>query len=347
MVDGIAPLLHLPDGIIQAHQKALVQILIDRLAQPVHPVEIPGGLNIIRQIDDLLQQRHIRLTGGVPQNGLIDLILHAEHVPGDGGAGLAVQQLQGFPLQPVQLDAVFLAQGQLLLQIQLLGAVVKQRGDPGVGHIRTVLLSKANGFLLRAQHMGHPLGFEIAQGDGPQFLRCQMLQIAVGAVESLAEDIAAHRFRQVLFSRTVGQCLPDICGGHLDHIIVANSFPPGAVGLLQKPLLTSEGLILIGLQAAERTDIGKGQDHIRLVPGVEGQKHIRSHQQPEFILRIPVPQLLQGIAGIALTRSLQLNVKHFCLPADLRCGKGGHLQPLIRGRAALRQNLVGRHTGAG
>ena len=44
-----------------------------------------------------------------------------------------VQQLQGVLLQLVQPDIVPAAQGQLLLHIQLLGAVVEQGGDDGVG----------------------------------------------------------------------------------------------------------------------------------------------------------------------------------------------------------------------
>ena len=78
------------------------------------------------------QQGHIRLAGSVPADGLVNGVLHAEDVTGHGGAGLGVQQLQGVLLQLVQPDIVPVAQGQLLLHIQLLGAVVEEGSDAGV-----------------------------------------------------------------------------------------------------------------------------------------------------------------------------------------------------------------------
>ena len=106
MVDGIAHLLHLLYGHGQAHQQALVHILVNRFPQLVHPGKIPCGLDVIRQIDDLLQPRHVRLSRGVVEDGVIHRILHAEHIPGNSRTGLAVQQLQRPLLQLVQHDAL-------------------------------------------------------------------------------------------------------------------------------------------------------------------------------------------------------------------------------------------------
>ena len=78
------------------------------------------------------------MAGGVPPDRPVDLIVHAEHLPGDGRAGLSVKQLQRLLLQLVQLDAVLTAQGQLLRHIQLLRAVVEQRRYTGLLHIRAV-----------------------------------------------------------------------------------------------------------------------------------------------------------------------------------------------------------------
>ena len=82
MMRGIAHALHLVDGVRQAHQEALVQIVVYRTAQLVHPRKVPIGLDVVRQIDDLFQQGHIRLAGGVPADGLVNGVLHAEDVTG-------------------------------------------------------------------------------------------------------------------------------------------------------------------------------------------------------------------------------------------------------------------------
>ena len=65
------------------------------------------------------------MARGVPPDGVVDFIVHTEHVPGDGRAGLGVEKLQGLLLQLVQLDAVPAAQFQLLLHVQLFCAVVQ------------------------------------------------------------------------------------------------------------------------------------------------------------------------------------------------------------------------------
>ena len=122
----------------------------------------------------------------MPQNGTVNLLVHTEYVPGDGSAGLGVEQLQRLLLQFVQLDAVVPAQGQLCLHVQLLGAVVKQGAHPGLLHVRAVPLRQADGLLLRAQHMGDALVLEVAQGHGPQLGKGQVLQIRPGAVEALS-----------------------------------------------------------------------------------------------------------------------------------------------------------------
>ena len=129
-----------------------------RRAQLLHPGKAAAGLNIVRQIDNLLQQGHVRLAGGVVENGVINFVRNAEAVPGYRRAGLGMEQLEIVPLHLVQRDGVVSAQGQLLGKIQLLGAVVEQGRDPGRRHIRAVFFRQEGRLLLRAQHMGHTLG---------------------------------------------------------------------------------------------------------------------------------------------------------------------------------------------
>ena len=169
MVDGVAPLPHVLDAVVQCLQKAAVQVGVYRLAQILHAGKIPAGLDIVRQIDDLFQQ---------------------------GRPGFGMQQLQGVPLQVVQPDVILGAQGQLPLHIQLLGAVVEQGGHPGLGLVGPILPGQADGLLLRAQHMGHALGLQIAQGDGPQLVRGQVMQVRMDAVQPPALDIAVRDLYQ-------------------------------------------------------------------------------------------------------------------------------------------------------
>ena len=121
-----------------------------------------------------------------------------------------VQQLQGVLLQVVQLDVILSAQGQLLIHVQLLGAVVEQGGDPGLGLVGPILPGQAHGLLLRAQHMGHALGLQIAQGDGPQLVRGQVMQVRVNAVKPPALDIAVYGVRHQVPAPACGKGLPHL-----------------------------------------------------------------------------------------------------------------------------------------
>ena len=47
-----------------------------------------------------------------------------------------------------------------------------------------------------------------------------------------------------------------------------------------------EQLLCVRLRAAEGGDARQGQDRLRLMPAVEGQKHVRPHQQPQLVLRV-------------------------------------------------------------
>ena len=122
---GVAPLLHIPDAVVQRLQQAPVQVGMDRPAQVLHPGKIPAGLDIIRQIDDFFQLGHVGVAGGVPVDGAIDRVIHGEHVPGDGCAGFGVQQLQGVML--VSVSAVDIAETLSEMEqrgVMLIGSIV-------------------------------------------------------------------------------------------------------------------------------------------------------------------------------------------------------------------------------
>ena len=148
-----------------------------------------------------------------------------------------MQQLQGVPLQVVQPDVILCAQGQLPLHIQLLGAVVEQGGHPGLGLVGPILPGQADGLLLRAQHMGHALGLQIAQGDGPQPVRGQAPQVRMDAVQPPALDVAIHRVRHQLLPAALGQGLTHLGGGQVQNVLIGNDGNIRPIGLLQAPLL--------------------------------------------------------------------------------------------------------------
>ena len=83
------------------------------------------------------------------------------------------------------------------------------------------------------------------------------------------------------------------------------------------------------------------------VPGVEGQEHVRPHQQPQLVVGVLLPQLGQGVGGVALSlpSELQIQYLHLVPQADLLPRQAGHFAALLGGGAARRQHLVGRQLG--
>lgn len=171
---GISHFLHFLDCHFQPQQQSFVQILITHAAQSVYPREIPGRLYIVCQINHFFQQCHPGPARSVPPDGVVDLLIHAEHIPGQSGTGLGMEQLERFLFQLIQGNAVMTAQGQLLFHIQFLVQSWSKAATPGFFHIRTIPFRQANGLLLCSQHVGNALIFQIAQRHRPQLGKRQM-----------------------------------------------------------------------------------------------------------------------------------------------------------------------------
>ena len=58
--------------------------------------------------------------------------------------------------------------------------------------------------------------------------------------------------------------------------------------------LNGEQLLRVRLRSAEGGDPRQGQNLLRFVPGLDGEEHVRAHQQPQLVLRVPLLQLGQG-----------------------------------------------------
>ena len=100
-MDEIAPLLHLPDGGVHPQEHGLIQVGVGQLPQLLHPVKVPVRLYVVRHIQDLVQQGHIRLASGVPENGLVYLIRFPKNILGNTCPRLGVKQFYRLALQAV------------------------------------------------------------------------------------------------------------------------------------------------------------------------------------------------------------------------------------------------------
>ena len=164
----------------------------------------------------------------------------------------------------------------------------------------------------------------------------------MGAVQPLPQDIAVHGGGQERRTAPLRQRLPCLRGGQLHHLRVGDDGHVRAVLPLQKRLLPGKRRLLAALQSAERADAGQRHHLLRLPPVLQGQKHIRAHQQPQLILRIPLPQQVQRLPCIAGAAAFQLHVQHLGFFAQLRRGQHRHIVALGGRCRPRRQCLVGR-----
>ena len=207
---------------------------------------------------------------------------------------------------------------------------MEQRRDAGLRLVAAVAVDKAHRLLLRAQHMGHPLGLEAAQGDGPQLVRRQPRQGLVRPIQLFPQHIAVYGGGQQRFAAALRQRLPHLRGGQLHRLRVGDEGDIRAVFPLQKRLLPGKGVRLAAFHAAERADAGQRHHLPRLPPILQGQEHIRPHQQPQLVLRIPAPQQAQRLPCIAGAAAFQLHIQHLGLFAQRCRGQHGHVVPLPR-----------------
>ena len=192
--------------------------------------------------------------------------------------------------------------------------------------------------------MGDALVFQITQSYRPQLPQGQALQIRPGAVQSLPQDIAVHRRRQEIHALSLRQHDSQVRGGHIHHAGDGEGEDPGlGICPVQIVPLNGEQLLRVRLRSAEGGNPRQGQNLLRFVPGLDGEEHVRAHQQPQLVLRVPLLQLGQGVGGIAPPRPLQLQIQYLdpVPQAQLLPRQAGHLKPLFRSGAARWQRLVG------
>ena len=139
-------------------------------------------------------------------------------------------------------------------------------------------------------------------------------------------------------------------GGYLGDPGQAEEGHLSAVGLPQEGRLPLHRLHAVRLRPGKGGHSGLGQNAPGLVPGLQGQEHIGAHQQPQLIVRIVFPKLVQGIRRIAFSLPVQLRAVGLGAAGPLgQEGQAvGHLfrhgQPVSGGGGLRRQDLVGRHS---
>ena len=277
----------------------------------------------------------------MPEDGVIHRLGLAEHFPGDAGPGLGVEQLHGLLLQLVQLHPVFCADLQLLGQFVILGAVVEDARPAGKLRVGAPALGQLHRLLLHAHDVGDALGPHHGIGAGPQLLQIQPGQIGIGAVQPVQQDVAIDGGQQVFSALPPLQQLPQPGGGDVHQPGQGDGGDLGVKVLLQIVPLGGEHGLPVLLRAAKGADASQGQDDLRLVPQVQGEEHVRAHEQPQLCVGIGLADGAQGVGGIALALPLQLQGGHLHVAAHHVGPLLHHGQPLLLGGRAAGQGLVG------
>ena len=150
--------------LIQAHTEpeghSGVNVLISQRAQRLYALEIARWLNVVRQINYLLQQRHIRPASGVPAYCAVHPICHAEEVPGQRRARDGVRELYVLTLERVKHYTIFFCQLQLLRQGKLFGDIVQYARLGRVAGVLAPALGQLYRLVLAAGDVRHTLGLE-------------------------------------------------------------------------------------------------------------------------------------------------------------------------------------------
>ena len=243
----------------------------------------------------------------MPEDGLVHLIRFPKNVPSDTGPRLGVEQLHRLLFQLIQLHPVLPAQAELVVQFQILGAVVEDSGPAGHPRVGPPALGQLHRLLLHAHNMWDPLGPDHGVGTGPQLRKLQPLQVRVGAVQPVHQDIAVHLGEQILLSLPPGQQLPQPGRGHIHQSRQGDGDDLGLILLGEELPLGGEQLLSVLLCSAKGADPRQLGDDLRVVPQVEGEEHVCPHKQPQLGVRVLSPDGPEGIGGIALALPVQLH----------------------------------------
>ena len=208
--------------------------------------------------------------------------------------------------------------------VRLIGPV-----EPGQFHRR----------LAAAENVGHPLFLHQRNDYFFQFRHGKIFPVGIGPVKAMGPDEVRHGLVQEFPGAAEGDEPPQVRGGNGHHGI----FQHGNFGShgLQFGFLRLDGLPLALFAPVHHRQSGILQDAFRLAPGIEGQEHIRAHEQGQFRIPVRFPQLGHGLIGIAAALAAHFQI------ADLQArlvltGQTQHTKPLLRRGGPGRDFFVGR-----
>ena len=93
-----------------------------------------------------------------------------------------------------------------------------------------------------------------------------------------------HLFVQEGLCALEHQHPPQLGGGDLRHRVFYKIYPVSGIFIL--PLFFCNGCLFSLIATVEYRKGDAAQDPLRFLPGMEGQEHVRSHKQHQFILGI-------------------------------------------------------------
>ena len=132
--------------------------------------------------------------------------------------------------------------------------------------------------------MGHPLyAVHDRPGAHPKLVCVQAPDVCIGPVQPVEQDIAVHAGGQIFLALSLGQQLPQTGGGDIHQAGQGDGGDPRlGEGLLQVLPLGGEDLLPVLFGTPEGAHTRQLQNFLRLVPPVEGEEHVRPHEQPQL-----------------------------------------------------------------
>ena len=242
----------------------------------------------------------------MPKDGLVHLLRFSKNILGNTCPCFGVEELDRLLLQTVQLYAVLAAQLQLRFQFQILGAVVEDRRMAGQLRVSSPEFGQAHSLLFHPHHMGHPLGADHGVGTGTQLRQRELLEYHRGVIEPMHQNIPIYGRQEVFASLLPAEQFPQLGGRDIHQSRQRNGDHLGPQMLGQVlPLRCKHGLAIL-LGTAKGADPRQTGDRARVMPVMEGQKHIGPHKQPQLRIGILLVDGLQSIRGVTFPLPVHL-----------------------------------------
>ena len=178
-----------------------------------------------------------------------------------------------------------------------LGNVVEDSRPGGISNVRPPTLRQCHRRIPAAQHMAHPVGVQKAHHHLFQLVHGQILPVGAGIIEVVLPDVVQHPRRQKLPGAAEGQKPAHLGGGNDDHVVVHQD-DLGSLGFQGFLLLESRGLLSL-VPPVENPQGRFPQNLLRILPGVEGQEHVRAHEQHQLRPGVQLFHRFQRFPGVA------------------------------------------------